>query len=323
MRKIILLSFAILFALSSFAQQDQQYTQFMYNKLSYNPAYAGSMGLICATGIMRSQWLGLEGAPNTQLISMDASFYERRVGLGVNLVRHNIGVSDRYDFDAAYAYHVEVGKGMLGIGIQGTARYLKANFADERIIAIQAASTDASIPMGMQTKLLPNFGFGLYYNDDRTYVGLSAPRLIENNIDFLQESAIISREVRHLYLMGGYLMDLSEDVQFHPQLLVKYAQNVPLDVDVNLSAILSGKYVIGATFRVGGSTDGAPIESVDLLFSAQLRNNLIFGISYDVTVSALKSYNSGSLEAMVRYCFKGIESGGKKEQEEFMNPRFF
>lgn len=321
MRKIILLSIALLFALSSFAQQDQQYTQFMYNKLSYNPAYAGSMGLICATGIMRSQWLGLEGAPNTQLISMDASFYEKRVGLGVNLVRHSIGVSDRYDFDAAYAYRLEVGKGMLGIGIQGTARYLKVNFADERIIAIQAA--DASIPVGMQTKLLPNFGFGLYYNDDRTYIGLSAPRLIENNIDFSQESAIISREVRHLYLMGGYLIDISNEVQLHPQLLVKYAQNVPLDVDVNISAILSGKYVVGATFRVGGSSDTGPVESVDLLFSAQLRDNLIFGISYDVTVSALKSYNSGSLEAMVRYCFKGIETGSKKEKEEFLNPRFF
>jgi len=302
MKKILLLSIAFLFALSSFAQQDQQYTQFMYNKLSlsYNPAYAGSMGLICATAITRNQWLGLEGAPNTQLISLDASFYERRIGLGVNLVRHNIGISDRYDFDAAYAYHIEVGKGMLGIGIQGTARYLKANFAD-----------------------VPNFGFGLYYNDDRTYVGLSAPRLIENNIDFSQESAIISREVRHLYLMGGHLIDVSNDVQFHPQILVKYAQNVPLDVDVNLSAVLSGRYVVGATFRVGGSTDGAPIESVDLLFSAQIKNNLIFGISYDVTVSELKSYNSGSLEAMVRYCFRGIETGGTKEKEEFMNPRFF
>ena len=103
MKKILLLSIAFLFALSSFAQQDQQYTQFMYNKLSYNPAYAGSMGLICATAITRNQWLGLEGAPNTQLISLDASFYERRIGLGVNLVRHNIGISDRYDFDAAYA----------------------------------------------------------------------------------------------------------------------------------------------------------------------------------------------------------------------------
>ena len=323
MRKIFLLSFALLLAFICQAQQDQQYTQFMYNKMGYNPAYAGSMGLICATGIVRSQWLGLEGAPNTQLISLDASLYEKRVGLGMNLVRHNIGITDRYDFDAAYAFHVPVGKGMLGIGIQGTARYLKANFADDRLIAIQAPSTDASIPAGMQTKLLPNFGAGLYYNDEKVYVGLSAPRLIENNIDFSQESAVISREIRHFYLMGGYLMDLSQDVQFHPQVLVKYAQNVPLDIDVNLSAILSQKYVVGATFRVGGSSDGSPIESIDILFSAQIMDHLIFGISYDVTVSSLKSYNSGSIEGMVRYCFKGNQSSSKKEEEEFLNPRFF
>ena len=155
------------------------------------------------------------------------------------------------------------------------------------------------------------------------YVGLSAPRLIENNIDFAQDATVVSREIRHYYLMGGYVFDVSDKLQLQPQLLVKYAQNVPLDVDVNISAILAERYVIGGTFRVGGSSTGSPIESVDILFSATIMDNLIFGISYDVTVSELKSYNSGSIEAMVRYCLKGIESSGKKEKEEYDNPRFF
>lgn len=310
-------------AIVGHAQQEQQYTQFMYNKLAYNPAYAGSMGMICATGIVRSQWLGLEGAPTTQVLSFDASLYERRIGMGLNLVRNSIGIADRYDLDAAYAYHLPVGEGFLGFGIQGTARLLQANFNDSRLIATQAIGTDASIPMSMETKLLPNFGFGVYYNDDRLYVGLSAPRLIENNIDFSQESAIVSREVRHLYFMGGYRFKLSESVEFNPQVLIKYADNVPLDVDVNLSAILSDRYVLGGTFRVGGSTGGGPIESVDILFSAQIMENLIFGVSYDITVSELKSYNSGSIEGVVRYCFKGVELGRRSENEEFKNPRFF
>ncbi len=321
--KNTLLFISLLFASILYAQQDQQYTQFMYNKLGYNPAYAGSMGLISATGLVRSQWLGLEGAPNTQLLSVDASLYERRVGLGFNIVRHSIGISNRYDFDAAYTYRVPVGKGLLGIGIQGTARYLNANFADERLIAIQAPATDVAIPMGMQSKLLPNFGVGVYYNDEKAYLGISAPRLIENNIDFAQQATIVSREVRHFYLMGGYLFNINEKVQLQPQALVKYAQNAPLDIDLNLSAILSQRYMIGGTFRIGGSTDGGPVESIDLLFSAQIKNNIIFGISYDITVSELRSYNSGSIEGMVRYTFSGLELGNKEEGEEYENPRFF
>jgi len=321
--KHTLLFISLLLTCTIYGQQDQQYTQFMYNKLGYNPAYAGSMGLISATGLIRSQWLGLEGAPNTQLISVDASLYEKRVGLGFNIVRHSIGISNRYDFDAAYTYRVPVGKGMLGFGIQGTARYLNANFADERLIAIQAPSTDAAIPMGMESKLLPNFGAGIYYNDERSYIGISAPRLIENNIDFSQQSTIISREVRHFYLMGGYLINLSNQVQLQPQALVKYAKNAPLDIDLNISAILSQRYMLGGTFRIGGSSDTGPVESIDLLFSAQIKNNIIFGISYDITVSELKSYNSGSIEGMVRYTFKGIELGKKGENDDYENPRFF
>ena len=309
--------------LVSHAQQDQQYTQFMYNKLAYNPAFAGSTGVISATGIVRSQWLGLEGAPSTQVLSFDASLYERRIGLGLNLVRNNIGISDRYDLDVAYAYQLPIGEGFLGFGIQGTARYLQANFADNRLIATQDIGIDSSIPTGMETKLLPNFGVGLYYNDDRLYVGVSAPRLIENNIDFSQESAIISREVRHFYLMGGYRIKIRESLELNPQVLVKYAQNVPLDVDVNLSAIFSDRYVLGGTFRIGGSTGSGPVESVDILFSAQIMEHLIFGISYDITVSELKSYNSGSIEGVVRYTFKGADAVRSSEKEEYSNPRFF
>ena len=158
--KKILLPIFVLFTFLLTAQQDQQYTQFMYNKLGYNPAYAGSMGLVSATGLIRSQWLGLEGAPNTQLLSVDASLYEQRVGLGINIVRHSIGITNRYDFDAAYTYRVPVGKGRLGFGIQGTARYLNANFADERLIAIQAPSTcllyTSPSPRDLSTSRMPS-----------------------------------------------------------------------------------------------------------------------------------------------------------------------
>lgn len=323
MKKFILFIAFALVANLSIAQQEAQYTQFMYNKLSYNPAYAGSLEAICATGIVRSQWLGLEGAPKSQIMSVDAALSNNRVGVGLNLARTSIGISTNYNVDLSYAYRVPVGKGHLGLGLQGSIRSFSADYNDSRLQATQIISTDASIPVGMQSKMTPNFGAGLYYKEERMYVGLSVPRLIENNIDFSEDGTIISQSIRHIYLMGGYVFDLNEKVQIQPQALFKYASNTPLDVDINANLIFMNKYSFGATYRVGGSTQGVPAESIDLLFSAQVNKNFLFGISYDVTVSEIRDYSSGSIEAMVRYCFK---STSKKEQEvegDYLNPRFF
>lgn len=323
MKKFILfIAFALVTTLSM-AQQEAQYTQFMYNKLGYNPAYAGSLEAICATGIVRSQWLGLDGAPKSQVLSVDAALSNNRVGVGLNLSRSSIGISTNTNVDLSYAYRVPVGKGHLGLGLQGSLRSFNSDYNDSRLQATQVISTDASIPVGMQSKMTPNFGAGLYYKDDRMYIGFSAPRLVENNIDFSEDATIISQSIRHFYLMGGYVFDINEKVQIQPQALFKYANHAPLDVDVNVNLIFSNKYSVGATYRVGGSTQGIPAESIDLLFSAQINKHFLFGIAYDVTISEIRDYSSGSIEAMVRYCFR---STSKKEQEvegDYLNPRFF
>ncbi len=323
MRKILLFSISMLFGLMVLAQQDAQYTQFMYNKLAYNPAYAGSLGATTATGIVRSQWLGLEGAPKSQVFNIDAPLYDNRVGIGLNIARTTIGIATNYNADVAYAYRVPLGKGNIGVGLQGSIRSFNANYNDERLIATEGTPFDASIPIGQQNKLTPNFGAGVYYKEDKLYVGFSAPRLLENNIDFSEDPTVISNSIRHFYLMGGYLFDINATTQLQPQALIKYAENVPLDIDLNVSAIFMNKYMVGATYRIGGSTRGLPAESIDILFSTQVNEHFLFGLSYDITVSELRDYSSGSIEAMVRYSFGPKKTDEQEVEGDYLNPRFF
>lgn len=313
----MLLSFVV------FAQQDAQYTQFMYNKLAYNPAYAGSLGATTATGIIRSQWLGLEGAPKSQVFNVDAPLYDNRVGVGLNIARTTIGIATNYNADLSYAYRVPLGKGKIGAGLQGSIRSFNANYNDDRLVSTEGTLFDASIPAGQQNKMTPNFGVGVYYKEDKLYVGFSVPRLLENNIDFSEDATVISNSIRHFYLMGGYLFDVKENVQLQPQALIKYAENSPLDVDLNVNAIFMNKYMIGATYRVGGSSRGLPAESIDILFSTQINEHFLFGIAYDVTVSELRDYSSGSIEAMVRYSFGPKNTEEKEVEGDYLNPRFF
>ena len=114
MRKFLFIIINVLTSLASFGQQEQQYTQFMYNKLGYNPAVAGSHELVCLTGIIRSQWLGLEGAPNTQVLSFDMPILNQRVGIGANITRNTIGISEKITIDGVYSYRFRLATGTLG-----------------------------------------------------------------------------------------------------------------------------------------------------------------------------------------------------------------
>lgn len=191
------------------------------------------------------------------------------------------------------------------------------DYGDSRLTATQTITTDGAIPVGEQSKIVPNFGAGLYYHNHKFYVGVSAPRFLNNNIDFDDAGTIIGREVVHLYIMAGVLFDLSEKISLKPQILLKYAKNSPFDADLNLLAIFNKKYSAGLTYRLGGSSTSGAGESLDLMIAAQVLDNLLIGLSYDITLSELKDYNSGSLEVVLRYCF------GSSEGEDIINPRFF
>jgi len=254
MRKIIITTIFCSLAILSFGQQEQQYTQFMYNKLGFNPGYAGSHDAPTLTGIFRTQWMGLEGAPQTQLVNFSMPMLNKRVGVGLGIVRHTIGISERFTVEGSYAYRVRLGRGTLGIGVQASIRHLTQDYTDERIVATQDIGTDGSIPVGQQSKLLPNFGAGVYYNTNKFYFGISAPRFLNNNIDFSDATTIVDREVAHVYGMVGAIFKMSESIKLQPQILFKFAESSPFDADLNMTFLFKERYTAGVTYRVGGSS---------------------------------------------------------------------
>lgn len=317
MRKILFSILGVFVFVGLFAQQEQQYTQFMYNKLAINPGYAGSKDAASVTALVRSQWLGLDGAPKTQLISFSTPLLNKRIGVGLNLTRHSISIFKRFTAEATYSYRIRLGRGTLGIGVQGSVRSIRANYSDERLTAVQSLALDSGIPNSDQNKMVGNFGGGLYYNTPNYYLGISAPRFLRNNIDFNDLGGVLAREIPHLSIMGGLLFEINENLDIQPQVLIKYVDNAPLDADVNATFIFKKLYMAGLTYRTGGSSVSGTGESLDILAGAHIVNDLFFGISYDITLSDLKDYNTGSVEGVLRYSF------GTPEGEEIINPRFF
>lgn len=317
MRKIFFLLLGLMTGASLWAQQEQQYTQFMYNKLAINPGYAGSRDAATVTALIRNQWLGLDGAPKTQLVSFQTPLLNKRIGVGLNLTRHSISIFKRFTAEATYSYRLRLGRGTLGIGVQGSVRGVNANYTDDRLNAVQSLALDSGIPNSDQSKIVGNFGGGLYFNTPTYYVGISAPRFLRNNIDFNDVGGVLSREIPHISIMGGFLFEVNENLDIQPQLLIKYVDNAPLDADLNATFIFKKLYMAGLTYRTGGSSVSGAGESLDLLVGGHIVNDLFFGLSYDITLSDLKDYNTGSIEGVVRYSF------GTSEGEEIINPRFF
>lgn len=315
MNKILTIAF-LLIVFSLGAQQDEHFTQFMYNKTYFNPGHAGSNDAPCFTLTSRNQWLGLEGAPQTQMLSFNMPLFNKRVGAGATISRQAIGVSSFYSADAVYAYRIPIGRGMLGMGLQGGVRFLQVKFSETS--ATQPIDSDTAIPNNTQSKYVPNFGAGIYYTSHMFFIGASIPRILENNIDLSDAGGLISTEVRHLYFMGGFILDLNDNIQIQPQLLLKYVENTPFDADINTNLVFSDKITCGISYRIGGSKQTGVGESLSLVLGAQVSESVLFGLSYDYTLSELNNYSNGTVEGIVRYCI-----GGRSEGREYISPRFF
>ncbi len=317
MKKVLLISgllCSLVFCLE--AQQDEQYTQYMYHKLGFNPAYAGAVETPTFTLLAREQWLGLDGAPSSQLITFNMPLSSTGIGIGGMISRQAIGLTEKYTAEASYAYRFNLGVGgRLGIGLSSSVRLFRVNYNDA--VTVEDIGTDGAIAGNVQSKYVPNFGAGIYFSNQTFYVGFSLPRLLENNIDFSDNATVISREVRHYYLMGGILFNVGEKMQLQPQALLKYVKGAPFDGEINVSAIFDETVTAGVSYRIGGSRVSGIGESASLLLGLQISDQLFFGLSYDVTMSDLRSYSGGSMEGVVRYGLGGRSEGN------VLSPRFF
>jgi len=301
------------------AQQSQIYTQYMYNKLNFNPAYAGSLGHPSLTVLYRNQWMGLEGAPDAQILSFDAPLSSEKIGLGFNFERQAIGIQEHLTFSGSYAYRFRVSeKGKLALGVSPSARFFQQNFNDPRIRANQGTAIDNAIPAELRNAWVANVGFGAYYTDQKMYWGVAIPRIARNDIDLSNSGLMQATEVRHYNLMGGYTNELSRTQSLTVQGMFRINENAPNDFDINAMWGYRDVFFAGLTYRYYNGTAGTLAESFDVLLGVQASPQLYIGMAYDFTFSELRKYSDGSIELAARYRFFKAEP-----QAKYVNPRYF
>jgi len=291
MKKITALLAFCLSVLVLNAQDDPHYTHYMFNQLVINPAYAGSKDALHLMALYRNQWQGIDGAPKTINIHAHRPFFNGKAGIGLSLVSDQIGLANTTFFDGSYAYRFRVSdKGKLAFGIRGRLEYTRIDWTQgDPLVAI-----DSKIPGTSVTKLSPNFGAGLYYSDEKFYLGFSAPVLLKTTVytdDPLANTSI--RSLRSYYLIGGLLMQLNKNVKFRPSLMFTYNPTAPLDMNINASFIFLDALWLGAGYRLGDAIDAM----IGYQFSPQWRAHF----SVDFTTSKLRDKTYGSYEVMVEY----------------------
>jgi len=275
------------------AQQNAQFSQFMWTKLAQNPAYAGSADHLCLTALHRSQWVGLEGAPTTQSFSAHAPFFKERVGIGLNIIHDDITISNNWNIGMAYSYRMKMNTGTLSLGVQGTIKYIDVDWDETQALEID----DNAIPQFETQKYFPDMSAGVYYQTKKFYAGLSVQNLIKAKVNFDEGELIdvIRTDKRHIFAMGGYIFNLSDNVKLNPVFLVKYVRNAPLDIDLNASLIFYDKVWFGLSYRKD--------DSIDAILQYQASKQIKIGLAYDFTLSELQQVNRGTYEIMMQYCF--------------------
>ena len=313
MRNIIrTLTFLLLASGALWAQQDAQYTQFMYNKLGFNPAFAGAVESTNFQVVARQQWLGLDDAPTSQVATFNTPLTSAGTGVAARFSRVTIGLEQQYNVEGSYAYRFALGRGTrLGLGISASARYFNIEYG--RATPTQGGGVDIAIPGATESRVTPNFGAGLYIDGPAYYIGISVPRLLESDIDLGAEEAIISREARHFYFMGGLKLQLSEKLALEPQFLAKYVAGAPFDADINVTAHIGQNLFTGLSYRLGGNGAG---ESASVLVGFYLSEYLSMCMAYDMGLSDLKGAQNGSIELVVSYSL-----GGRSNGSQVVDPR--
>lgn len=293
------------------AQQDAQYTQYMYNTLSVNPAYAGSRGQLTFAGLYRSQWVGLDGAPETFTINLHSPIRNSRLGYGISIVNDNIGdgvVQETY-LDAVLSYTLEfAGDNKLSFGLKAGGNMLNLDFNGLRNFDNEVVQQD-----NIDNQFNPNFGLGVYFHNNRFYAGFSAPNVLQteyfdngdsDSVNFLAAERI------NFYFITGYVFDLNADLKFKPALLTKAVGGAPLQVDLSATFLYADKFSFGAAYRLDAA--------VSALAGFQVTDQIMLGLAYDRETTELggTQFNDGSFEIFLRLELL-------KAFQKTVSPRFF
>lgn len=301
--KTKLFSFAlVLTSMFNFAQQDAQFTQYLYNTININPAYAGSRGALSILALHRTQWVGLDGAPVTNTFSMNTPFNESNLGLGLSIVNDKIGPTQENTISADISYSIPTSETFkLSFGMKATANLFSLD-----VNKLNPVDNDPSLH-DFNNKFTPNIGAGIYLHSDKAYVGFSVPNFIETDRYNDNEVAIFKEKINY-YLIGGYVFDITSDIQFKPAGLLKIVQGAPLQADISGNFMFMEKLTVGIAYRWSAAMSG--------IVGFQISEGLHIGYGYDLETTHLDKYNSGSHEIFLRYELF-------KNNNRMTTPRFF
>jgi type IX secretion system PorP/SprF family membrane protein len=290
-KKIFCIAFLVLFTLGKIAaQQDPMFSQYMFNTLIINPAYAGSADKISAVAVHRSQWVKFEGAPVTQTISVHSPLRSEAISVGGSIINDKYGPVRQTAIFGDVSYRIIMPKSKLAFGLKTGMNLFSANLTDLNPLV----DNDQAFSANIKTKVLPNFGFGAMWYSKRWFVGLSSPRLIQNKLikgdlpDFQY-----NREKIHGFLIAGYVMDINDYVKFKPTMLLKMVNGAPPGIDLTANFLFYEKLWFGGMYRWN--------DSAGLLIQYEMNNKFRFGYAYDYILSDLSRYTSGSHEVMIGY----------------------
>ncbi len=319
-RKTLLVSLMTFFVtIIMVGQKEPQYTQYMYNIGSFNPAYVGTVETPEVAGLYRAQWIDIPGAPRTFRFGVNIPLANEKTGLGFNVVSDQLGPSTQTYVDVAYSYQVNVSdntKLSFGLDVGGSflnVDFTKGDFEIENEPLLNTQTTN---------KFYPTIGAGTFLYSDDWYLGLSIPNFLTNGI-YGDEIAVLVEDKIQFNFIGGYVFELSSGLKFKPAFMVNYLQGAPMNVNLSTNFLINDVVTLGASYRLDNAISG--------LAGFQVSSGMFVGYSYDYNTNGLGEFNNGSHEIILKfYLGKGGNrsrqpktKNAKGKPKQIDTPRFF
>lgn len=324
MKKLLLWVILLTSIVSVQAQQEAQYSQYMFNSLVINPAYAGYKEAFNLSLLHRNQWADVPGAPTTQSLVLDGTVKDDKIGLGLSVVNDKLGIQNQFTAYANAAYRLKVGESSrLAFGLA----FGVGQFGINNTRATADDTGDPNIGTGRSSYIVPDARFGVHYSNDRFYAGVSAINLLAKAIDYSTATqSLVVNQGRHYFLTAGYLLDISDFLKYKPSFLLREDTKGPTNLDINNFFLLGEKVWLGASYRTSlklwdkrgiqgnVSNNNAVIGMVEFFAGKSVR----IGYAYDYSLYSIKGYDNGSHEFSL-----GLVIGGGKRNLTILSPRYF
>lgn len=305
MKLVFICTFLFFIVRAVQAQQDPQYSQYMFNPLVINPAYAGCKDALNATLLLRNQWVGVDGAPKTQTFSIHTPLSKKKIGIGLHVLADQIGPRKNTGVFGSYSYKINLPKGKLSMGLRfGVFQYVYNWNSIEHF-----DQTDNVYFQNKTTYIVPSADFGTYYYNNDMYIGASVTHLFNGRITSVAVNGDNASFVPHVFVTAGKAFDITSSVLISPSLVVRTAQHAPVNFDINCNVLLQQKFWMGISYR---SSHGIVIIS-QIVVTDRLR----VGYSYDWGFSELDKLSTGTHEIMLGYDFSLLR------KSRIVSPRYF